>query len=719
MGRARTKSPKKSDQTDPHDEPHDTAGLDREALIDLYRVIYASRKTDDKEIQLKRQNRAYFQINSAGHEALGAAAALALKPGVDWVYTYYRDRALSLGLGVTPYEMLLQAVGAADDPASRGRQMPSHWGKKELNLVSASSPIATQYLNAVGVAEAIAKMRDHADIREAAGGEFHEGEVVLVTGGDGSTSEGEFYEALSSACVLELPIVFLIEDNGYAISVPREVQTPGDSISKAVAGFKPLKIVECDGCDPVESYRVIKDAVDHARAGRGPALVHGHCIRPYSHSMSDDERKYRTAREIDAQWAKDPITTYPEWLITEGHITPKELDALRQEVDADIADATDRALKAPWPEKSAAEAELFVYSPDIDPTSADFETNAKPEGDPRTMLDCVNQVMHDEMERDARIVVFGQDIADASREDVLGEVKGKGGVFGTTHGLQRRFGGHRVYNSPLAEANIVGRAVGLATRGLKPVAEIQFIDYIWPAFEQIRNEWAVLRWRSGNTFSCGGVVRTTIGGYIRGALCHSQSAEVLFTHIPGIRVVYPSNASDAAGLLRTAIRCDDPVLFLEHKHLYRQSYNRAPYPGREYMIPFGKAHTVREGTDVSIITYGALVERSVRAAKQLEAEGISVELLDLRTIQPYDWDAIVATLKKTSRIVVAYEDNRSWGWGAEIAARIADECFELLDAPVKRIGALDTFAAYNPDLEDVILPQIEDLAEAARDAVAY
>jgi 2-oxoisovalerate dehydrogenase E1 component len=697
----------------------DTAGLSKEELLKLYRLIYASRRTDDREIVLKRQNKAYFQINGAGHEAICAAAGLAARSGYDWFYTYYRDRALALALGVTPYEMLLQAVGSVDDPASAGRQMPAHWGHRDYRLVSASSPIGTQFLQAVGCAEAIRKMREHEDVRRAVGGEFHPDEVVLCTGGDGATSEGEFWEALTSACVMELPLVFLIEDNEYAISVPREVQTPSSSISKTVAGFRPLLVLEVDGCDPVASYAVMREALAHARAGRGPALVHAHCIRPYSHSMSDDQRLYRPAAEIEEEAAKDPVTTFPRRLLEEGVAGEEELEAIRRDVDREIEEAAERALAAPWPEKTREAAERFVYSPDVDPTSDAFATEARLEGEPRTMIDLINQTLLDEMEHDARVVVFGEDVADATREAALGEVKGKGGVFKATHGLQRAHGGHRCYNSPLAEAEILGRTVGLATRGLKPISEIQFIDYIWPAYEQIRNEWSVLRWRSGNTFSCGSVVRTTIGGYIRGALCHSQSGDVLFTHIPGIRVVYPSNALDACGLLRTAIRCDDPVLYLEHKHLYRQTYNRSPYPGKEFMIPFGKASVVREGAHVTIVTYGALVERSLRAAKQLAEEGIEAEILDLRTIQPYDWEAIAESVRKTSRVVVAYEDNRTWGYGAEIAARVADECFQDLDAPVKRVAALDTFVAYNPDLEDVILPQVDDLASATREAARY
>ncbi len=697
----------------------DTAGLSKDDLLKLYRLMYASRRTDDREIVLKRQNKAYFQINGAGHEAICAAAGLAARTGYDWFYTYYRDRALALALGVTPYEMLLQAVGSIDDPASAGRQMPAHWGHPAYRLVSSSSPIATQFLQAVGCAEAIKKMREHEDVRRAVRGEFHEDEVVLCTGGDGSTSEGEFWEALTSACVMELPLVFLIEDNEYAISVPREVQTPNSSISKTVVGFRPLLILEVDGCDPVASYRVMREALAHARAGHGPALVHAHCIRPYSHSMSDDQRLYRRASEIEEEMARDPIATFPRRLVEEGVAGEEEVEAIRKDVDREIEEAADRALAAKSPEKTREAAERFVFSPDVDPTSAAFATEPGFEGEPRTMIDLINQTLSDEMARDPRVLVFGEDVADATRESALAEVKGKGGVFKATHGLQRAHGGHRCYNSPLAEAEILGRTIGLATRGLKPVAEIQFIDYIWPAYEQIRNEWSVLRWRSANTFSCGSVVRTTIGGYIRGALCHSQSGEVLFTHIPGIRVVYPSNAIDACGLLRTSIRCDDPVLYLEHKHLYRQTYNRSPYPGREFMIPFGKASVVREGSHVTIVTYGALVERSLRAAKQLADEGIETEILDLRTIQPYDWEAIAASVTKTSRVVVAYEDNRAWGYGAEIAARIGDELFRDLDAPVKRVAALDTFVAYNPDLEDVILPQIEDLAAAARETARF
>src|SRR5579875_3536932 len=614
------------------------SGLEKETLVRVFRLMYLSRCLDDREILLKRQNRIFFQISAAGHEAVQIAAGLLLRPGHDWVFSYYRDRALALTLGITPEDMLLQAVGAARDPNSGGRQMPSHWSSPALRFFTGSSPTGTQFVQAMGCALGKVLTGEQSD------------EVTFVSSGEGATSEGEFWEAMNAACLDRLPLVVLIEDNGYAISVPVEYQTAGGNIARLLAGFPGLLRIEVDGTDFLESYSGLHQAFDYVRSGHGPALVHASVIRPYSHSLSDDERLYKPPAEREREAA-------PEF-----------------------------------------------------------------EGEPRTMVDAINQTLAEEMRRDHRVIVFGQDVADCSREENLPLVKGKGGVFKATANLQREFGSKRCFNTPIAEASIIGRAIGLAVRGLKPVAEIQFFDYIWPAMMQLRDEVATIRWRSHNGFSCPMVVRVPIGGYLTGgAIYHSQCGEVAFTHIPGLRVVFPSNALDACGLLRTAIRCDDPVLFLEHKKLYREPYNRAPHPGADFTIPFGKAKCVKTGSSLTIVTYGALVQKSLQAAMQIEQRrrDISIEIIDLRTLSPYDWNAIAASVKKTNRVLVVNEDMLSWGYGAEIAARIADELFTELDAPVGRVAALDTWVAYSPRLEEAILPQVHDIVREAERLLAF
>ncbi|HEV2463560.1 MAG TPA: dehydrogenase E1 component subunit alpha/beta [Acidobacteriaceae bacterium] len=715
-------------------KPKTATGITPERLIEIYRLIYLSRRTDDREIILKHQQKIFFQISGAGHEALLVAAGLVLKSGYDWFFPYYRDRALVLALGVSVEDLFLQSVGAASDPASGGRQMPSHWSSPAHNIVTQSSATSSQCLHAVGCAEAGRYFSRHPEAAEKHEGDyrawrdvkFHGDEVVYISLGEGSTSQGEFWESLNTASNEKLPVLFVVEDNGYAISVPVEVNTPGGSISKLVRDFPNLHIAEVDGTDVVECLRAFEQAAAHCRAGKGPALIHGHVIRPYSHSHSDNDKLYRPETELHADALRDPLSKTQMLLLREGILDAEGINRLEKKCDDEVRLAAEHALRSAPPHPHRQEILRHVYSEHYDPTRPDLQTApAPPAGNAqeRTMADLINLCLKDEMRRDPRIVIFGEDVADCSREEYLreGSVKGKGGVFKLTAGIQSEFGADRVFNSPLAEANIIGRAVGMAVRGLKPVVEIQFFDYIWPAMHQLRNELPLMRWRSNGTWAAPAVIRVPIGGYLTGgAIYHSQSGESIFTHTPGMRVIMPSNALDANGLLRTAIRCDDPVLFLEHKHLYRGFFGRAVYPGPDYMIPFGKAATVREGHHLTIVTYGAVVPRAIQAAQKAHREhGIETEILDLRTLNPYDFEAIAASVRKTSKVIVAHEDMLNWGYGAEVAARIADELFHDLDAPVKRIASMDTFVAYHPILEDIILPQSDDIYDAIVEVKAF
>ncbi len=699
----------------------------RHLLADL-RLALLSRAIDDKEIALQKQNRVFFQISGAGHEALCLAAARELRAGHDWFFPYYRDRALVLGLGVSPTTVLLQSVGAATDPASSGRMMPCHWGDPGRHLVSQTSATASQCLPAVGCAEAGRYLLAHPGI----GGDGVTAavdEVTYVSLGEGATSQGEFWESLNTACTDGLPILYVVADNGWAISVPASEQQPGP-ISTLVSGFPGLAVHVVDGTDYLAAREVMAAAVGHVRRGEGPALVHAFVTRPYSHSAADTQSKYRTAADLAEEATRDPILRMTQLAIDSGLLDEdgaREMAAAaREEVDR----AALEALDAPRPDPSSVTRHVVAVEA-LRPTEpspgrisgAEHLTPARVEGgsdgEPVPMAEAIRRCLDELMAGDERIVVLGEDVADAPEKHV-DEVPGKGGVFGTTLGLQRAHGADRCRNAPLAEANIVGRSIGQALRGLRPVPEIQFFDYIWTAAQQIRTEAATMRWRSSGAFSVPMVLRVPIGGYLTGgSIWHSQSGESIFAHMPGLLIAMPSTAADAVGLLRSALRCEDPVLFLEHKHLYRQADAASPYPEPGWTVPFSVAATRRRGDDVTLVTWGATVQKSLEAAALVaEQDGVEVDVLDLRTIVPWDRQAVVDSLARTGRLLVAHEDVRTGGFGAEVAAWVADECWDLLRAPIRRVAALDTFVPYAPTLEDVVLPQVDDIATALRDLTA-
>jgi len=675
------------------------ADYDPDEVIDDFRLACIARAIDERELTLQKQNKVFFEISGAGHEALGLGLARSLRPSYDWFFPYYRDLALVLGLGVTPYSVLLQAVGSSEDPSSGGRQMPSHWGDRELHIVTQSSPTGSQVPAATGCAEATRYLRNHPDLP---GCVVHDDEVTYVSLGEGAASEGEVWESLSAACILGLPLLIVVADNGWAISVPARDQAPA-SIDLLVSGFPGLQIYDLNGSDYFAVRRVSERAVSWVRSGNGPALIHAKVTRPLSHSSQDTQAKYRSPEELAEEALNDPLRLLGEALVHAGLLSADDIVAIRREATEHVAAQAQRALAAPRPDPLSV-ADHVVALPALE------ETTPSTEGEPLSMVDTINRTLHDLFAADERIRVFGEDVADAPA-DLLDKVEGKGGVFGTTKGLQRRFGSDRCCNTPIAEANIVGRGIGQALRGLRPCPEIQFFDYIWPAMQQLKSEAATARWRSNGAFPVPLVVRVPIGGYVSGgAIWHSQCGESIFAHVPGLLIAFPSRAADAAGLLRAAFRCEDPVLFLEHKHLFRQSYARDPYPGADHIVPFGRGAVRRAGSDVTIVTWGATVERSLLAAAKLDEVGISAEVIDLRTIVPYDRPLIHDSVTRTHRLVVVHEDTLTCGFGAEIAAWAADELFGVLDAPIRRVAALDTPVPYEPTLEQVVLPQVDDIA---------
>lgn len=652
--------------------------LTSEKLLSVLRLMLLSRAIDNKAMNLLRQGKTFFHISGSGHEAIQTAVGLSLDHKIDWIFPYYRDLGLVLTFGLTPYEFFLQCFAKASDPASGGRQLPTHWGHTKINLPSQSSPTGTQFLQAVGAALASVKK-----------GKPH---ITYVSSGEGTTSQGEFHEAINWASREKLPVMFVIQNNGYAISVPVKNQSGGkdNSIAEMMAGYHNLLRINIDGTNFFESYEKVQEALKYINEGNGPVLIEANVVRLQSHSSSDDQKKYRDHKELDEELKRDPIDQFSKWLIKEGFLSVNELEKIKFEITEEVNAAADKALAEADP--NPAEAAKFVFDESGLRESLEYEMT-DPGGEKIVMVDAINHALREEMEINDKIYVFGEDIAD-----------GKGGVFTATKGLSTKFGNERVFNSPLAEASIAGVATGMALAGLKPVVEIQFGDYIWPAFMQLRDETATMRYRSNNNWISPVVVRVAVGGYIHGGLYHSQNIESFFAHVPGIFIAYPSNAADAKGLLKTAIRINDPVLFCEHKGLYRQSYAITPEPNENYLVPFGKAKVVKEGSDLTVISYGAALWDCVTAAKKLEDEGHSVEVIDLRTIIPIDEEMIFKSVKKTNKCIIVHEDTLTGGFGGEIAARVADTCFQYLDGPVRRIAALDSHIPYSPILESAVLP---------------
>ncbi len=687
-------------------------GFPASELVEDFRLACLSRALDDREILLQKQSRVFFQISGAGHEILLLALARSLRPAYDWFFPYYRDRALVLALGVTPLDIMLQAVGSSEDPSSAGRQMPCHWGAVTRNIVTQSSPTGSQCLPAVGCAEAGRYIARRPGL---AGCEAHGDEVTYVSLGEGATSEGEFWESLNTACRLHLPTLFVVADNGYAISVRAADQSPAP-VAELVRGFRGLAVTRMDGWDYASCRTKGARAIARVRAGEGPGLIHAHVTRPYSHSSADSQAKYRDAGELAHEQAHDPIDTLERQLVQAGVLSEDEATAARAEARTLAAAAAEEALAAPRPDPATVTDNVLRLPSLAEPEPGAVEGSgaADLEAEPVVMAEAIRLTLHELLAGDERIRVFGEDVADAD-DEVLDHVEGKGGVFGVTRGLQRRFGSARCYNTPLAESNIVGRGVGQALRGLRPCAEIQFFDYIWPAMQQLRSEAATIRWRSNGDFTCPLVVRVAIGGYLTGgAIWHSQSGESIFAHIPGLLIAFPSRARDAVGLLRSAFAAEDPVLFLEHKHLYRQHYAADPLPPPGWTVPFGRGTVARPGRDLTIVTWGAMVHKSLVAAEELSAQRCSVEVVDLRSISPWDHDIVGESVRRTGRLLVVHEDTLTAGFGAEVAAWVAEHCFWDLDAPVARIAAKDTFVGYEPSLEHAILPQVQDVVAAAR-----
>ena len=671
-------------------QPAGPEDFDEETLLRVYRTMLTARRLDDKMLTLLKQGKGFFHIGCSGHEATQAAIGLLSRPGHDWFSLYYRDLCIALMLGQTAEETLLDHLAKADNPNSGGRQMAEHFSHPDKNIMTISSSVGAQWLPGLGLALSIQRRGNDA--------------YALCSGGDGATSQGDFHEAMNWAARSKAPVLFLIQDNKYAISVPVTDQTAGGTPYKLTAGYEGLERVRVDGTDFFQVYAVARAAIDHLRAGKGPVCIVADVVRLLPHSSSDNHFKYRTREDLEKDRGIDPIARLELTLVESGILTEEKIKKLRKEVRQHIDTVTVWAEQQPDPAPETA-TWYVNFEGDLGLTYEQTE----PAGAPIVLVDAINHALHEEMERNERVLVYGEDVAD-----------GKGGVFTATRDLSARFGKERCFNAPLAEASIIGTAVGLSAAGFKPVVEIQFADYIWPAMPHLRNQVATFRYRSNNRWSCPMVIRVPCGGYIHGGLCHSQNIEAIFGHMPGFHIALPSTAADAKGLLKTAIRGEDPVLFLEHKALYRAAAARSPEPDADYLLPFGKARLHRAGTDLTLVTYGLMVHKCTNVARQIEKEdGASVEIIDLRTIVPFDAETVLQSVRKTNRVLIVYEDHEFIGFGAEIAAQIADKAFEHLDAPIRRVAGAFTYVPFADPLERAVLPQDDDILRAVRAMLAY
>jgi 2-oxoisovalerate dehydrogenase E1 component len=662
-------------------------GFSKKQILEIYYKMSLSRALDKKMLILLKQGKSFFHMGASGHEAAQLAASLIIKPGKDWSYPYYRDGAYCLGLGMTSREQLLSFLSKADDPNSGGRQMPMHYGHKDLRIVSQSSPTGSQFLQALG--SSLAAQYDESR------------DIVYVSSGEGTTSQGDFHEALNWASNAKAPIIFHIQDNEYAISTHKSEQS-ADSVFTRAAGYKNLSRFDVDGTNFFETHLAFKQAAERARKGQGPSIIVSNVVRLLPHSSSDDQRKYRTEDDLNQDQKRDPLLILKNQASENNFILQKEFEKMdlliKDQVDSDVLWAETQS----YPDEETALNHIYSTDPPI------TESVAKPIRDNIVIVDAINHALKEEMLQNNKMVIFGQDIADP-----------KGGVFTATKGLSDEFGTKRVFNSPLAESSIIGTAIGLAVSGYKPVVEIQFGDYIWTAMNQIRNEVVTMRYRSNNAWNCPLIIRTPVGGYIHGGLCHSQSIDGYFIHMPGIYLAYPSNASDAKGLLKMACRMNDPVLFMEHKGLYRQGYAATEEPDEDYVIPFGKGRIVSDGDILTVITWGAMVQKTIEAVKSLSLEKGLVEIIDLRTLNPLDINIIKTSIEKTGKALIVYEDNLTNGPGAEISAIIGEKCFEYLDGPIKRIASKDSPVPFNWFLENKVLPQTEDIALGIKELLEY